>query len=173
MVEKKTKDTGEIVCGFLVRKDYEGQKDFDQTYKEVTIKRRVKKIGDGDEDFIIEEFEDVKETPIREVIDAQVDSVGIDAFMKPYLMAGEEPPFVGYDDINKAPIQDVSQFPDDGMLSQDAYSRMMETWETLDPALKGSAKTPEEFLKSFTQEKFNEYILSKLNVEKGNSKDDK
>ena len=41
MSEKKL-DTGEVVCGFLVRKDFEGQKDFDKTYKEITIKKRVK-----------------------------------------------------------------------------------------------------------------------------------
>lgn len=40
MENKKLVDTGEIKCGFGVRKTYEGQKDFDENYKEITIKKK-------------------------------------------------------------------------------------------------------------------------------------
>lgn len=166
------KETNDVVCGFGCLKTYEGQKDFDETYKSVEVKKRVKKVGESPEDFIIEEYEVVTETPIRAVIDAQKDSVGIEAFMKPYIMSGEEIPFVGFDDVNKAPIQDFSKFPDDPITSQDAYKNMYKIWDSLDSSLKGNCKTPEEFLKSFTEEKFNNYIISKLNVGKKEVKKD-
>lgn len=155
-------DTGEIVCGFAVRKDYEGQKDFDQTYKEVTIKKRVKRIGDGDEDFIIEEYEEVKETPIQEVIDAQVDQVGIEAYMRPYLTAGEPLPGVtiGSD------IQDFSQFPEDPADAAAVGDAMMAAFNNLDPELRGDAKSVEEFLNSITDERLKAYYEAKLNVGK-------
>lgn len=166
-MSNKVLDTGEIVCGFGVRKDYEGQKDFDQTYKEVTIKKRVKKIGDGDEDFIIEEFEEVKEIPINEVLASQVDSVGIEAYMRPYTLAGESLPEVRVTDD----IQDFTGFPEDPADAIKVGDSMMKTFNNLDPALKGDAKDVESFLNSLTKDKIDAYIASKfVNVEKG--KDD-
>ena len=165
----KSVDSGEIVCGFGVRKDYEGQKDFDQTYKEVTIKRRVKKIGDGDEDYILEEYEEVVETPISEVIGAQVDSVGIEAYMRPYLMVGQELPGVEVTDR----VQDFTQFPEDPADAMKVGDAMVAAFNNLDPALRGDAGSVEEFLNGLTKEKIDAYIASKIpNVEK-EVKDDK
>lgn len=165
------KDTGEIVAGFGVRKTYEGQKDFDSTYKEITIKRRVKRIGDGDEDFIIEEYEDVKETPIREIIDAQVDDVGIEAYMKPYLLAGVDLPDVKV----SGEIQDFTQFPEESVYGIEVGDMMCSVWNNMDPELKGDCKSVEEFLSSITDERLKAYYASKLNVnvEKGKEENDK
>ena len=165
----KSVDNGEITCGFLVRKDYEGQKDFDQNYKEITIKKRVKKIGEGDEDFIIEEYEEVTETPIREVIDSQIDQVGIEAYLRPYQVAGVEPPSVVVGDA----VQDFSQFPEDPADIAKVGDAMMQAFYSLDPVLRGDAKTPEEFLNSLTDERLKAYYASKLNVEKEGKEDDK
>lgn len=158
----KVVDNGEIVCGFAVRKNYEGQKDFDQTYKEITIKKRVKKIGDGDEDFIIEEFEEVNETPIKDVLAAQMDSVGIEAYMRPYLMAGQELPDI---QVGEG-IQDFTQFPEEPADVMKVGDEMMSTFNNLDPALRGDAKSVEEFLAGLTDEKLKNYLLSKVNVGK-------
>lgn len=156
---KQVVDTGEVVCGFGVRKDYEGLGDFDQTYKEVTIKQRVKKIGDGDTDFIIEDFEEIKEIPIDEVIKSQQDEVGIEAFMRPYLAQGIEPPSVEVSEN----INDFSMFPEDPSDAIKIGDDMMKQFNALDPALRGDAKTPEEFLASLTKEKFEAYLMSKVN----------
>ena len=160
--EKKIVDTGEIKCGFGVRVTYEGQKDFDECYKESTIKQRVKKIGEGPEDFIIEEYEDIKLTPIREVIDAQVDQVGIEAYIRPYQLAGVSLPDVEVGED----VLDVSQFPEDPADAMKVGDDMMQKFYSLDPALRGDAKTPEEFFASLTQEKFDNWLKSKSNVEK-------
>lgn len=167
MLEKKL-DTGEVVCGFLVRKDYEGQKDFDQTYKEVTIKKRVKKIGEGEEDFIIEEFEEVKEIPIKEVLAAQAEDVGIEAYMRPYDLAGQPLPDVRVGDD----VLDVSQFPEDPADVMKVGDQMMANFYGLDPLLRGDAKTPEEFLNSITDEKLKAYYEAKLNAGKKEVKED-
>lgn len=166
---KQVVDTGEIVCGFGVRKDYEGQKDFDECYKEVTIKQRVKKIGDGENDFIIEEYEEVKEIPIREVIDAQVDQVGIEAYMRPYQMAGMDLPgvVVGED------IADFSEMPEDPADVANVGDQMMKNFYSLPEDLRGNAKTPEEFFASFSQEKWDAWLASKVNVEKGKEENEK
>ena len=141
---------------------WEGQKDFDTCYKEVTIKQRVKKVGDGENDFIIEEYEEVKEVPIAEVIAAQVDDVGIEAYLRPYQLAGVPVPDVQVGDD----IQDFSQFPEDPADAAKVGDAMMQNFYSLDPALRGDAKTPEEFLANLTQEKFENYLKSKIpNVE--------
>lgn len=147
-----------IKCGFGVRKTFEGQKDFDQTYKSVEIKKRVKKIGDGDEDFIIEDYEVVTETPIQEVLDAQKDDVGIEAFMKPYVLTGEPLPNVEVD----SRVQDFTKFPEDPADAIKVGDNMMKAFYSLDPALRGNAKTPEEFLKSLSEEKFKTWLMSKF-----------
>lgn len=163
MEKKQVVDTGEIVSGFGVRKTYEGQKDFDTCYKEITIKQRVKKVADGDNDFVIEEYEEVKEVPIREVIDAQVDEVGIEAYLRPYQLAGVSLPDVEVGED----VMDVSQFPEDPADAMKVGDVMMQNFYNLDPALRGDAKTPEEFLANLTQEKFEAYLKSKVpNVEK-------
>lgn len=165
---KQVVDNGEIVCGFAVRKDYEGQKDFDQCYKEVTIKQRIKKIGDGEHDFVLEEYEDVKEIPIREVIDSQVDQVGIEAYLRPYEVAGLDLPGVEVSDA----ITDFSIFPDDPADVSKVGDVMMQNFYSLPADLRGDAKTPEEFLANLTQEKFNSWLEKSSNVEKVEEKKD-
>lgn len=160
--EKKIVDTGEVVCGFGVRRDLSKQVGFDECYKETTIKQRVKKVGDGENDFIIEEYEEVKLTPIREVLDAQVDQVGIEAYIRPYQLAGVPLPDVEVGED----VLDVSQFPEDPADAMKVGDEMMKNFYSLDPALRGDAKTPEEFLANLTQEKFDNWLMSKTNVEK-------
>lgn len=171
MAQTKIVDTGEIVCGFAVRKDYEGQKDFDKTYKEITIKQRVKKIGDGENDFLVEEYEEVKETPIAEVLAAQVDQVGIEAYLRPYQIAGVEPPSVHVGDE----IFDTTQFPEDPADVSRVGDEMMRVFNSMDPELRGDAKNVEDFLSSITDERLKAYYASKLklNVEKGKEENEK
>ena len=170
MEEKKMMlDTGEVVCGFGVRKNYEGQTDFDTTYKEITIKQRVKKVGEGENDFIIEEYEEVKEFPIQEVIDAQKDEVGIEAYLRPYTIAGVEPPAV---EVSER-VQDFTKFPDDSADAIKIGDQMMKEFYKLDPALRGNAKSPEEFLNNLTTERLTNWLKSKVNVEKGDKENGK
>lgn len=68
---------------------YEGQKDFDEFYKEIKIVDVVKKTGEGENDFIIEKkvIEDFK--PIKDVVEADRDSVGVENIIKQVLRTGD------------------------------------------------------------------------------------
>lgn len=68
---------------------HEGQKDFDQEYKSIEIVDRVKKVGEGDDDYVI--YKDVIVTwkPIQEVIDADKDTVGVENIIKQVLRTGD------------------------------------------------------------------------------------
>lgn len=68
---------------------WEGQKDFDTTYKSIAIIDKVKKVGEGDQDFIIEKVVEVTETPIQEVIDADKESVGVYNIIKQVMRTGD------------------------------------------------------------------------------------
>ena len=61
------------------------------------------------EDKLYEEYEEVIETPIREVIDSQVDSVGIDAYIRPYELSNTPLPSAVISDE----ILDTTNFPED------------------------------------------------------------
>lgn len=106
----------EVVSGFAVRKTYEGEKDFDTTYKEVELKKKLVPLGPADEDgeipYTEEIIEIVHETPIKDVIAAQEDSCGLEAYLKPYRVQGIEPPQV---EIGEG-VQDFTQFDDVGDL---------------------------------------------------------
>jgi len=86
----------DVVCGFGVRKTYEGEKDFDQTYKEIELKKKLIALGPADESgeipYTEEIVEIIHETPIKDVIAAQEDSCGLEAYLKPYRASGLTPP---------------------------------------------------------------------------------
>lgn len=87
MAEKKLNNP------FIGRTDglvFEGQKDFDTEYKEIQIVDKVRKIGEGDEDYVIEKVVVESYKPIQEVIDADKDSVGVYNIIKQVLRTGDE-----------------------------------------------------------------------------------
>ena len=87
MAEKKLNNP------FVGRTDglvFEGQKDFDTEYKEIQIVDKVRKIGEGDEDYVIEKVVVESYKPIQEVIDADKDSVGVYNIIKQVLRTGDE-----------------------------------------------------------------------------------
>lgn len=69
--------------------EHEGQKDFDTTYKSISIVDTVEKTGEGDRDFVIVKKVIVDETPIQKVIDADKDSVGVENIIKMVLRTGD------------------------------------------------------------------------------------
>lgn len=71
------------------KEPYEGQKDFDQVYKSIKIIDVVKKTGKGDDDYVLEKKVIVDETPIKDVIDADADSVGVENIIKQILRTGD------------------------------------------------------------------------------------
>lgn len=68
---------------------WEGQKHFDTEYVSIEIRDRVKKTGNGEEDYILEKVVVETRTPIQEVIDADAQSVGVNNIIKQVLKTGD------------------------------------------------------------------------------------
>lgn len=160
MLKKINASTGEVLEGkntFACFRDFRdtAQKDFDKYYVERTIKQVVKKTGDGEDDFIIIEKEIENKKDIAEVINAQAGDAGIEAYLKPYLMTGEQLPAVQVSDD----VQDFSNMPDnlaDAIAVGDAAKK---AFSKLDSKLtKGMSY--EDFITSITQKGLEEYFQS-------------
>lgn len=134
-----------VVAGFAVRKTYEGEKDFDTTYKEVELKKRLVPLGpageDGEIPYTEEVIEIVHETPIKDVIAAQNDSCGLEAFLKPYRIQGIEPPDVSIGDG----IQDFTQFDETGDLR--ASGTVEKLFGSLPAEMQSEYGSPEKLLR--------------------------
>jgi hypothetical protein len=85
-MEKKTRVKGFSDNGVV----WEGQKDFDQTYKSIKIVDYAVKVGEADEDYVIMQKVVEEETPIQEVIDADKESVGVYNIIKQVIRTGDE-----------------------------------------------------------------------------------
>ena len=153
--EKKNKSQ---VCKgpFGARITYEGQKDFDKYYYDVTEKEVFKDTGEKDEDGnalgTIEKKLIVKKIDIQEYLNSQADTVGVEAYMKALALQG-----ASIDEVD-----DFSEMPEDLAGVMLAGEKAKAAFAQLDPVLKGDHTTPEGFLNSLTQEKLDSYIQAKI-----------
>lgn len=132
------------------------QTDFDTEYKSITIVDKVVKTGSGDNDFIVKKVvvEDYK--PIKEVIDADANSVGVYNIIKQVMRTG-----------------DTSLLPrDDGNCNVDlvdAPETLMEVKAMGEAAEKAFGSLPADlvqdldmtkFVETMSQEKFDAFIAA-------------
>lgn len=146
-------------------KTYEGKKDFDKYYLDVTEKEVFKSTGEKDpetgEDLgVIEKKLIIKKIDIEEFLEAQRDAVGVQAYIKALGLQGQSIEDF-HTDVGDG-VDDFSQMPDtlEGVLT--AGDKARELFDSLDPALKGSHTTIEGFLNSLTQESLDSYIKSRI-----------
>ena len=152
---------------FLVRKDYEGQKDFDKYYYEVSEIDVFKESGQVDPDTgdklgVIEKKVVSKKIDIDEFIQSQADSVGVDAYVRALALQGES--INDYNTVVSDEIDDYSKMPDtlaDVMMAGD---RAKAAFDAMDPALKGSHTTIEGFLNGLSQESLDAYIKARVDA---------
>lgn len=149
-----------VKAGFGVLKDYEGQSGWDETYKSVEIKKRLIPLGpaaeDGEIPYTEEIYEVVTETPIKDVIASQEDSCGLEAYMKPYRLAGTLPPDVEV----TGDVQDFTQFDDAGDLR--VSGKVEELFGSLPVELQQKYGSPESLLRNITDAAIAEYVASKV-----------
>lgn len=69
--------------------EFAPQTNWDTTYKSIQIVDKVVKTGEGDHDFVVVKDVLVEETPIKEVIEADFASVGIENIIKQVLRTGD------------------------------------------------------------------------------------
>lgn len=142
-------------------RSFEGQKDFDQYYVDRVIKQVAKKVGPGEEDFIIEDKVIETKRDIEKVINAQADQAGIGAFMKYYEVIGEAPPSVVVTDK----VQDFTGFPEDLAGASDVGMNAMAAFKKLPKELT-KGQSFEEFVGSMDQKRFNMFMKSVMPKEK-------
>lgn len=137
---------------FISYEEVPQEKGFDKYYIDYEIKNKVKKTGEGDEDYVIEPVIIEHKRLIKEVVNAEVSDVGVEAYLKRLAASGESLPDVGYSDISKAPIVDTTKFPettgDFVKMSNDAKARF--------------AKLPRELTNGMSYEEFISADMSKL-----------
>lgn len=146
---------------------WEGQKDFDQEYKTIAILDKVKKVGEGDDDYVIEQVVEVSYKPIQEVVDADAESVGVYNIIKQVLRTGDTSLLPADDgkcnvDLVGAPetLMEVKQM---GVDAEKAFS-------SLSPELTKGLDM-KAFVDSLTQEQFDAFIASvaeRQNKKEGN-----
>ena len=68
---------------------WEGQKDFDQDYISIEIVDYAEKTGQGENDFVIKKKVVETRTPIKEVVEADADSVGVYNIIKQVMRTGD------------------------------------------------------------------------------------
>ena len=133
---------------------YDGQKDFDEYYKSIKIIDVVKKTGEGEDDYIIEKkvIEDLQ--PIKDVVEADRESVGVENIIKQVLRTG---------DTSLLPVDKGNEFVD--LLG--APENLMELKALGQEAEKKFADLPDElkdgldmaaFVNSMSQEKFDAFV---------------
>lgn len=141
---------------FLTRMDpYPGQKDFDQNYKSIKIIDVVKKIGEGEDDYIIEKkvVEDLQ--PIKDVIDADRDSVGVENIIKQVLRTGDTS--ILPVDKGNGEVVDLVDAPENLMQLKQLGVDAEKKFAALPDSLKGELDMA-SFVNSMSQEKFDAFV---------------
>ena len=149
----------EKVCHspFVARKrvEWPGQKDFDEYYEEISILDRVKKTGEGENDFIVEKFVQVDKKPIAEVVAVDAESVGVYNIMKQVLRTGDTSllPI----DKGTGEIVDLVDAPDTLMDLDNMGKEAAKKFAGLPGELTNDMDMT-AFVNSMTQEKFDAFI---------------
>lgn len=151
-MEKKVKRTNPFTS---YGDTYEGQKDFDTTYKSIKIIDVVKKTGEGEDDFIIEKKVIVDETPIKDVVEADRDSVGVENIIKQVLRTGDTSLLPV--DKGNGEIVDLVGAPESLMEVKQMGVNAQKAFESL-PADIVNGMDMVSFVNSMSQEKFDAFI---------------
>lgn len=148
--------------------DVPGQSDFDQEYESIEIYDKVVKVGEGDEDFVI--VKDVKKTKrlIKDVVNADKDSVGVENIIKQVLRTGDTSllPVDKGDcnvDLVGAP-ESLMDLKNLGVDAEKAYNSL--------PADLVKGLDMKTFVENLTQEQFDSFVKAFADRNKGDNKDE-
>lgn len=165
MSEKKSNQRSTF-SPFLTRMNYEGQKDFDKYYYEISEKEVFRDSGEVDPDTgdrlgVVEKKFVVKKIDIAEYLQSQAESVGVESYIRSLSLQGENIEDY-HTEVDMEHVVDYSQMPDTLADVLTAGDRAKQAFANLDPALKGSHTTIEGFLNGLSKEVVDSYLKSKL-----------
>lgn len=130
----------------------------DVYYFDVKLVDKVKKIGPGDEDYIIEKKEVISKQLIQEVIDAQADDVGLEAALKKFAITGD-PSVLPSALPEGGETFDMSGMPEDLIDVNNYLNDMKAKFDALPEALK-QGRDFNAFMSTINQQQFDAYIAS-------------
>ena len=162
MSEKKQER--KIISPFTSFVNASKQTGFDKYYIDRQVVTVFKSTGQKDENGnslgVAEQKIIDKKVDIRELLESQKDSVGVESYIRALSIQGENINDYGTQVDNS--IVDFSNCPDnlaDTMLLGDQAKA---AFESLDPALKGNHTTIEGFLNSLTKDSVDSYLKAKI-----------
>lgn len=134
--------------------EWPGRTEFDQDYINVTIFDKVERTGEGDDDFSVVKDVRYDKQPIKEVVEADAESVGVYNIMKQVLRTGDTS-LLPVDKGN--PLVDIVDAPEN-LMELKAYGEKAEAnFRNLpDDLTKGLDM--KAFAESLTQEQFDAFI---------------
>lgn len=132
------------------------QGDFDTEYKEIQIIDKVRKVGEGDDDYIIEKVVVESFKPIKEVVDADKDSVGVYNIMRSVAFQNDK---TMYQDNGNGQLVDLTCVPEDLMQLKQLGVDAEKKFNDLPQELRGEMDM-ESFVNSMTQEQFDKFIAA-------------
>ena len=142
-----------------------GISEFDKYYVNYEVKQVVKKVGEGEEDYILEDKIVTHTDSIQGVIDSHADEVGVYKLIERVMRTGDTSLLDSAHVHVTDSILDVTGAPQtlaDGLHAADAQKA---AYEALPDQLK-KGRTLEQFLNTITQEEYNLFIQSLMPKEK-------
>ena len=153
------------ISPFLDRVTLSKHDEFDQYYLDVSYKEVYRKAGiddNGEEFGVIDVKPIVKKKSIKEVLDVEAKSVGIEAYMRALAVQGDS--LENYNTLVDDGVIDYSNMPDNLADVLTAGDKAKSAFANLDPALKGNHTTIEGFLNSLSKETIDNYIKGKVDA---------
>lgn len=145
--------------GFAVRKTYTSDIVWDKYYIDREIVQVVKKTGEGETDFVIENKVIETKRDIAQVIAADACNAGIDSYLALYEQSGLPLPPVTVSDE----IADFSEAGENLAEAIDIGKTVQKAFNNLDPELK-AGRSIEGFINSITDEEVKKYCLAKAGI---------
>lgn len=130
----------------------------DEYYLDIKLVDKVKKIGEGEDDYIIVKKEVITKTKIDEVIQAQADEVGLDNLLKKFAITGDPsvlPEAMPEDGVTF----DMTGMPQDLIEADNYFKAMKAKFDALPEELK-QGRDFSAFMATINQQQFDAYIAS-------------
>lgn len=156
----QVKSERKVFSPFITRIDAPKKSGFDEYYIDRDVKTVFQSTGqkdtDGHELGVSKDIIIDKKVSIKELLESQRDSVGVESYMRALALQGDS--IENYATQVSDKVDDFSEFPDTLADAMTLGDKSKEAFEKLDPALKGNHTTIEGFLNSLSKESIENYI---------------
>lgn len=133
---------------------HEGQKFTDNYYYDLKLVDKVKKIGDGDDDFIVVKRRVVSKTPIEKVVSVDKDNVGVYPILKQFARTGDESIIPMEKEASTVDLvgcpTSIMEMKQRGVDAEKAFAGL--------PKSLTQGMDMKAFVEGMSQEKFNEFV---------------